>query len=1424
MSVFLGGGRGKGPSRINDLAVQTSSRGVAVPRGWGTGRVKTNLLWYGDFKSISRKEKAGGGKGAPKTTSYSYTCSFVGGLCSGPISQVLTVYKDKSATSLSESSLSLALGELGQAVWPYLLSSHPTEALGYSGISYVYAANYDLTDSASLPNHSFEVEFISRASGLPDANPQAIVEDILTDPYTGIRGWEPAMLGDLSDYGNYCLASGLLLSPVLENQTKASEFIESQVIEPTNSWIFWSEGKLKIRPLGDQEITGNGTTWTPDLTPVYDLDESDFLSPPQQEILDKSEAYNRVEVEYLDRANQYNTAIVSAHDLSDIIDQGERKEDTTSIHSICVADVATIVANLRLKRKLYLRDRWKFKLPDKYSLLEQGDIVTLTTTMDGLQLNRKPVRIREINEDSPSSLSIVAEPLISDMASTALYSSPPNEGYIPDSNVAPGSVTSPSIINAPLSLTQGRPEVWIAASSTSPTWGGCEVWTSSDGDNYTYVGVIDQPGRYGTLTSVLSPSLDPQPAGTFGVNLSNSRGVLIPVTDEARDVGATLSMVGGELISYRDATLTAPNTYSLANLRRGLYGTSSSIAHPIGSPFLRLDEDLLKLPYNQLGLGSQAYFKFLSYNVWGKSLQSLASVTEYSITLLPLSSGIFNLGSYSIVASPQFFFDQGKLTKLSGVDDWVDQAYSPEGLVSAASLSFTLGTSPGGSGDDYVVGLNDSPLSSVSWEDIDFGVGFNGTTLTVYSSGTGEHTESANPGDRVSIRYLGDEVKYYLNEAVIHTVSTTANQTLYMDSSFYKVGSFIDSINISQPGPPGVSPVGPGTTIDIAIGANQTTIVLPADLQGNITDYSLATGTLTLRDSDGLDISSHFTLSTESNPQGLTVTPYSGMSWSVTGGFDAGEGIATLVIKATGSGDWSGRTSILTLSFIKNQIPIAAALLAGENGTNVLTPTAPAFTSGISIVRTFDNGNVSLAASFTSLYSNDITDPNSFNYLELIVHSSPSSTSYPFDGSEPQNERKVSMIAGHQASTFTNYSFVDNGPANMYYQFSVRKVRPVNPGLIVGDHVYSARAVSNRFQPSASQNYTGNIGGTSAASIASAVANFNADNDRNTTTPPAAAGVSITSNLNTDGSADLTIQWTYTNSLVQTAANNIDGFIVGLYPGSGNITYNPATHDAQMMWQPPVTADVRKISVPAVACDRSYTAVIIAYRRVNGDVNSTGNIRSAAAQNATAFLPSAAPAYSGNVGGQSATNVANATSRGLVALNADGTVATGKVLTGSIDPNAINLASYISEGASTALLEQTGGDIYEVFKSASQITLQAGNTQLVGMLILPFELTKNNPVNNARYTMEVQILLKDVTLNTILTSAQATIIEESWQSANGSGANSLTRGTLTLIETFNGLIVGRNYQMGMRATVTSSNGAWMRGPRWFKLDYPLASQ
>lgn len=524
------------------------------------------------------------------------------------------------------------LGTQPQAAWGYMQTAHPERALSYPGVAYVAASGYALNSSASLENHSFEVIAAlpyNPAAGIWDANPAAVLTDFLTDPTHGAAPGFP--VDSLSSFSDYCLSTGVLISPCWAEQRPAHEYIE-ELAQVGNSAPVWSEGKLKLIPYADAEIVGSLATYTPNVTPLYDLTDDDFLpmggDPVKVRRKTQADAFNQVQVKFSNRAIDYNDDIAEAKDQADIEQHGLRPMSPVSLPSICEPGVADTVAGIIRDRALFVRNTYEFSVGWQYALLEPMDIVTVTDP--ALGLDKAPVRIREITEGAE--ITIVAEEFLSGVSAPTAYLSNIPAGYNADYNAQPGNVNTPVIFDAPSILTVTGREIWAAISGSGEEWGGCDVWVSTDNTTYKRVGSINGRARHGTLTAALAAGADPDTVNTLAVDLMQSSGELTGGTTADADLFSTLCWIEGELLSYRDAALTAANRYNLTYLRRGAYNSQSG-AHDSGSRFVRCDDRLFKYAVDPALVGKVLYFKFTSFNQWGMGHEDLSAVTAYSHTV-----------------------------------------------------------------------------------------------------------------------------------------------------------------------------------------------------------------------------------------------------------------------------------------------------------------------------------------------------------------------------------------------------------------------------------------------------------------------------------------------------------------------------------------------------------------------------------------------------------------------------------------------------------------------------------------------------------------------------------------------------------------------------------------------------------------------
>ena len=265
----------------------------------------------------------------------------------------------------------------------------------------------------------------------------------------------------------------------------------------------------------------------------------------------------------------------------------------------------------------------------------------------GSALSALTVRITAVEEDEEGTLSITAEDFFGGYSTAVLYPKQSGAGYVPNWSSPPGDVNPPIIFEPPAALLTGGLEIWVALSGGA-NWGGAQVWISSDGNSYALAGTVNSLAVQGVLTADLPPHSSPDASNTLSVDLTESQGQLASVstTDAANLV--TLCYVGGELLAYQTATLTAASKYALTTLYRGAYG-STITDHPPGTLFARLDGSIGRFSYPNSLIGQTIYLKFASMNIVGGGLQSLNSLPAYTYAVRGTgqASSIIVSGSFS---------------------------------------------------------------------------------------------------------------------------------------------------------------------------------------------------------------------------------------------------------------------------------------------------------------------------------------------------------------------------------------------------------------------------------------------------------------------------------------------------------------------------------------------------------------------------------------------------------------------------------------------------------------------------------------------------------------------------------------------------------------------------------------------------------
>ncbi|MBT2244582.1 hypothetical protein JQK15_13640 [Sphingobium sp. BHU LFT2] len=218
-----------------------------------------------------------------------------------------------------------------------------------------------------------------------------------------------------------------------------------------------------------------------------------------------------------------------------------------------------------------------------------------------------------------------------------------------------------------------------------------------------------------------------------------------------------------------------------------------------------------------------------------------------------------------------------------------------------------------------------------------------------------------------------------------------------------------------------------------------------------------------------------------------------------------------------------------------------------RNDRNASPVTAPTLlTDGTAITSTANtDGSADIRFAWNWAGSNDDIDG-----FRVIVRSSLSSSAYTLGGTVGE-EQAFELPADRRA--FSLYGTA----ADRYYTFYVQAYRVVDPdvasgGLIVSTAVKSTRSGANPYQPSATVNFIGKVGGVDAAAL---VAQAAAAKPIDTVAPNQVTGLTVTSTAAFDAVGGqiitLNIGWT-----ASTAAD-LAGYSIEIAQGASSTTFIP---------------------------------------------------------------------------------------------------------------------------------------------------------------------------------------------------------------------------------------------------------------------------
>ena len=567
-----------------------------------------------------------GDAGRPVAIEYSYTSS------------------DPTISSSSVLNLTFFNGAQSQDPWSYTESANPSHAFGYTLTCYMASENLDLGQTAQMPPYNYEVAGQCIYPGQQDCLISDVITLLLSDPFCGID-FPSSALDTAGTWANYAiphwLANGFFISDILEASVGIADLLK-RYCDAGNTAAFFSGGLLKLVPYSEVSAAGNGAVYTPPTTPVATLSWDNILLPSGQRpgntlsddyiTVDEVAAvdkYNYVQANFAYRANSYNNNLINQQSDAMIALYRRRIESAQDWKFITLPAAAQWALSCRLSRGLYVDKKFKLTLPYTFDFLEPMDVLVSPTGIN--------VRIIKIQEDENQEQQIEAENFVFGGSSASIYPLQNPNSYQPTQNGSDPGSTFP-VFYQPTTMQSGNVanQINIAAAGDNTNWGGCQIWISMNGEDYSQIGTINETCALGILSASLAATADPDLTDTLSVDMSPSNTQLISASPAVANSFGTLcalispDMSTIEFISYQNATLTATNRYNLTLLRRGVYGTPVS-AFPKGSSFIYIGSyNIFTYTYSLQNLGQIIYFKLPAFNLTKTFVQSLTQCKAWA--------------------------------------------------------------------------------------------------------------------------------------------------------------------------------------------------------------------------------------------------------------------------------------------------------------------------------------------------------------------------------------------------------------------------------------------------------------------------------------------------------------------------------------------------------------------------------------------------------------------------------------------------------------------------------------------------------------------------------------------------------------------------------------------------------------------------
>lgn len=550
--------KGRHGPRLDDLRVQTSSYGSAIPRIYGRMRVSGTVIWATDL--VEHRNRQSNGKGRGSTTTYSYSLSMAVALSSRPLLRVGRIWAEgnllRGADGAFKSPVTFRLhhGDEDQPVDPLIAAAEGGEAPAYRGIAYALFEDFDLSPFGNrVPLLTFEVEADDGAVLLTQPLGDLLGDAMAVEPGIALAGCALA-----AESREAAIAGFAPLMPVGRIPGEAG-------------WRMGEDGAQAPAVLGEavrgqrEEMLGGDA------------------SVPQQIILST-----------YDPARDFQIGTQSAR-----VAGGSAPAERLALPlALDAATSKALAGELALRARttrqsmqwpqgfaaLGLPPSHRVQLPGASAVSRvverriEGAAVTLTLSEERVAIGGTVM--------ADSGRALTSPDLATGMTRAALFDLP----AIRTGDMADGRL--------------------VLAAAGGPGWRGARVRArASAGAPLVDLGTIGQAAMLGTVEAT-SPALSPGSIDLRGeiiVQVPGDGAQLVDASDADLIAGANLAMAGEEIIQFGKAEPLGAGRWRLTRLLRGRLGTGDAAGQQTGGEgFAMLDDAALMGVALQIGLAPLA--------------------------------------------------------------------------------------------------------------------------------------------------------------------------------------------------------------------------------------------------------------------------------------------------------------------------------------------------------------------------------------------------------------------------------------------------------------------------------------------------------------------------------------------------------------------------------------------------------------------------------------------------------------------------------------------------------------------------------------------------------------------------------------------------------------------------------------------------